>query len=85
MLPKKVKKKPEKMQKNNLVNNSDLKMKFQKFSIILMLLFLPFLFSCNKNVSVKLIEEHDPVVKIIEEHDSLVIIPRDSNKVKPTP
>lgn len=51
--------------------------------------FLPFvllcgviLLSCNKNVTVKVIEEHDPIVKTIEEKDSMVIFPRDSATFK---
>lgn len=51
-------------------------------SIIVMLLLFSFLCSCNKNVTVKLIEEHDSLVKILEEQDSMVILPIDSNKIK---
>jgi hypothetical protein len=57
-------------------------MKLLRISIILTLLTFPFIFSCNKNVTVKLIEEHDPIVKVIEEHDSMVVFPADSNKIK---
>ena len=72
------------MPRKNLVNSKlsvslNYFMKYIFSSIILSLLILS---SCNKNVSVKLIEEHDPVVKIIEEHDSMVVFPADTNKNK---
>jgi hypothetical protein len=57
-------------------------MKYLLNLIIFSLIILSVLCSCNKNVSVKLIEEHDPVVKILEERDSMVIFPTDSNKNK---
>ena len=47
-----------------------------------MLVICAFLGSCNKNVAVKIIEEHDPVVKIIEERDSMVVYPADTAKLK---
>ena len=57
-------------------------MKYSFSSIILVFILFLFLSSCNKNVTPKLIEEHDPIVKIIEEHDSMAIFPIDSNKIK---
>lgn len=53
------------------------------FNVLLLTLVLSLLFTaCNKNVTPKLIEEHDPVVKIIEERDSMVVFPTDTNKIK---
>jgi hypothetical protein len=59
-------------------------MKHISSSIIFSLIIFSVLCSCNKNVSVKLIEEHDPVVKILEEHDSMVVFPTDTDKIKQT-
>lgn len=44
--------------------------------------FFLLIYSCNKNVTPVIIEEHDPVIKIIEEKDSIRIIHNDSNKIK---
>ena len=57
-------------------------MKYYKLSSLLFIFFLIIL-ACNRNVTTKIIEEHDPVVKILEERDSIRIVPADSNKIKP--
>lgn len=54
-------------------------MKTTTYVIILIALVI-LIFACNKNVTVKIIEEHDPVVKIIEERDSMRVIKTDSLK-----
>jgi len=49
---------------------------------IFALIVFTFVYSCNKNITPKIIEEHDSVIKIIEERDSMKIIYNDSNKIK---
>ena len=56
-------------------------MKYLFFTYLILLIFIAI--SCNKNVAVKVIEEHDPVVKIMEERDSMVVFPRDTIVRKP--
>lgn len=58
------------------------RIKYTYSSIFLLILLSSILYSCNKNVTVKLIEEHDAVVKTLEERDSMVVLPPDTNKVK---
>ncbi len=59
-------------------------MKYFKFSTLLLFVFI-IIYSCNNNVTPKIIEEHDQVVKILEERDSMRIVPKDTAKVKPAP
>jgi hypothetical protein len=57
-------------------------MKYFKLSSLLFILFI-IIYSCNKNVSTKIIEERDPIIKTLEERDSIRIIPADTSKNKP--
>ncbi len=52
-----------------------------KISFVALIVFT-LIYSCNKNITPKIIEEHDPIVKILEERDSIRIIPIDTTKVE---